>query len=127
MRDLQSNLVNSKSKVPEVLLSYQLIELRGVGFSVLFDLFLFIIPKTLAALLKYVNQYVNSTLRCCKTFVIVNKGTRTVLMKDCPEKLPEKSFNENDIFSMKKVVGSTLDLSTKAFFSLDKYQLKNMG
>ena len=28
---------------------------------------------------------------------------------------------------MKKVVGSTLDLSTKAVFSLGKYQLKNMG
>ena len=26
---------------------------------------------------------------------------------------------------MKKIVGSTLDLSTKAVFSLDKYQLKN--
>ena len=28
---------------------------------------------------------------------------------------------------MKKIVGSTLDLSTKAVFSLDKYQLKNLG
>ena len=28
---------------------------------------------------------------------------------------------------MKKIVGSTLDLSTKAVFSSDKYQLKNMG
>ena len=28
---------------------------------------------------------------------------------------------------MKKIVGLTLDLSTKAVFSLDKYQLKNMG
>ena len=27
---------------------------------------------------------------------------------------------------MKRIVGSTLDLSTKAVFSLDKYQLKNM-
>ena len=27
---------------------------------------------------------------------------------------------------MKKIVGSTRDLSTKAVFSLDKYQLKNM-
>ena len=35
-------------------------------------------------------------------------------------------LKENDIFSMKKIVGSTLDLSTKAVFSLDKYQLKNM-
>ena len=36
-------------------------------------------------------------------------------------------FIENDIFSMKKIVGSILDLSTKAVFSLDKYLLKNMG
>ena len=28
---------------------------------------------------------------------------------------------------MKKIVGSILDLSTKAVFLLDKYQLKNMG
>ena len=28
---------------------------------------------------------------------------------------------------MKKKVGSTLDLSTKAIFSSEKYQLKNMG
>ena len=28
----------------------------------------------------------------------VGKGPRTVLMKDCPLKLPEKSFKENDIF-----------------------------
>ena len=28
---------------------------------------------------------------------------------------------------MKKIVDSTLDLSTKAVFSLDKYQMKNMG
>ena len=55
------------------------------------------------------------------------KGPRTVLMKDCPQKWPEKSFKENDIFSMKKIVGSTLDLSTKPVISLDKYQLKNMG
>ena len=28
---------------------------------------------------------------------------------------------------MKKIVGSTLDLTVKAVFSLDKYQLKNIG
>ena len=28
---------------------------------------------------------------------------------------------------MKKIVGSTLDLSTEADFSLDKYQLKKYG
>ena len=45
-------------------------------------------------------------------------------MKDCPYKWPEKSFIEKDIFSMEKIVGSTLELSAKVFFSLDKYQLK---
>ena len=56
-----------------------------------------------------------------------DKGPQTVLMKDCPQKWPEKSFKENDNFSMKKIVGSTRDLSTEAVFSLDKYQLRNMG
>ena len=28
---------------------------------------------------------------------------------------------------MKKIVGSTLDFSTKVFFSLDKWQFKDMG
>ena len=45
-------------------------------------------------------------------------------MKDCPLKLPEKSFKENDSFSTKKIVGSTLGLSAKKFFSLDKFLLK---
>ena len=40
-----------------------------------------------------------------------------------PIKWPEKSFKM--IFcSMEKIVGSALELSTKAFFSLDKYRLK---
>ena len=41
-------------------------------------------------------------------------------MKDCPQKWPEKSFKENDIFSMKKIVILTLELYTQVFFSLDK-------
>ena len=48
-------------------------------------------------------------------------------MKDCPEKCPEKSFIENDSFSIKKIAGSTLELSAKLFFILDKYLFKNMG
>ena len=55
------------------------------------------------------------------------KGPRTVLMKDCPEKLPEKSFNENDIFSMKKVVGSTLDLSTESLFLIGQVPIEKYG
>ena len=48
-------------------------------------------------------------------------------MKDCPEKWQEKSFKENDIFSMNKIVDSTPELSANVFISLDKYQLKYMG
>ena len=44
-----------------------------------------------------------------------------------PIKRPEKSFIENDSFSIKKIVGLTLELSAKVFFSLDKYLFKNMG
>ena len=36
-------------------------------------------------------------------------------MKDCPYKWREKSFKENDSFSIKKIVGSTLELSAKCF------------
>ena len=45
----------------------------------------------------------------------------------CKGRLGSKGGGGNNIFSMKKIVGSTLDLSPKAVFSLDKYQLKNMG
>ena len=49
--------------------------------------------------------------------------TSDSLNEGLPIKRPEKSFKENNIFSMKKIVGSTHDLSTKAIFSMDKYQL----
>ena len=40
----------------------------------------------------------------------------------------KKSFKEyNSFFPSKKIVGSTLDLSAKVYFSLDKYLSKNMG
>ena len=38
--------------------------------------------------------------------------------------MPDKSFKENYIFSMEKVVGSALELSAKRLFTLDKYRLK---
>ena len=41
--------------------------------------------------------------------------------------MPDKSFKENYIFSMEKVVGSALELSTKRLFTLDKYRLKKYG
>ena len=51
-------------------------------------------------------------------FVVHFEGPLAVLMKDCPKKWPEKSFKENDIFSMTKAVGSTLELTAKAFFCM---------
>ena len=61
-------------------------------------------------------------------FSFINiKGPQTVLMKDCPKENGQKSFKENDIISMKKIEGSILNLPAKVFFSLDDYQLKNMG
>ena len=56
---------------------------------------------------------------CVRTSDSLNEGL--------PIKMTRESFKENDIFSMNKIVGSTLDLSTKAVFSLNKYQLKIMG
>ena len=56
-----------------------------------------------------------------------DKGPRTVLMKDCHKNGKKKHFKDNNSFSIKKIVGSTLELSPKVFFSLDKYQFKNMG
>ena len=48
-------------------------------------------------------------------------------MKDCPLKWPEKSFKENVILFMKKIVGSTLELSAKVLIgqvSIKTYGLK---
>ena len=53
-----------------------------------------------------------------------SKGPRVVLMTDCQLKWPNQSIKENDIFSLKKIVGSTLEIYAKGFFSLDKYQWK---
>ena len=36
-------------------------------------------------------------------------------------KWPDKSFRDNDNFSMGKVVGSVLELSTNRLFTLNKY------
>ena len=65
-----------------------------------------------------------------KTFVLlinVIQRTSDSLNEGLPIKMAREKFQRKCIFSMKKIVGSTLDLSTKAVFSLDKYQLKNMG
>ena len=59
-----------------------------------------------------------------KTFC---ERTSDSLNEGLPIKMTREKFKENYIFYMKKIVGSTLDLSTKAVFSLDKNQLKNMG
>ena len=39
-------------------------------------------------------------------------------------KMPRKKFQRKQHFSIKKTVGSTLELSAKVFFSLDKYLSK---
>ena len=49
------------------------------------------------------------------------------LNEGLPIEMTREKCQRNDIFSMKRIVGSTLDLSTKAVFSLDKYQSKNMS
>ena len=46
--------------------------------------------------------------------------TSDSLNKGLPIKWPEKSFKEDDIFSMKMLVILTLKLYTKVFFALDK-------
>ena len=71
----------------------------------------------------------HSLARCSVLFILTSIFLRTSdsLNEGLPIKMTREKFQENDIFSMKKIVGSTLDLSTKAVFSLDKYQLKNMG
>ena len=56
------------------------------------------------------------------------RGIRTSdsLNERLPIKNGQRSFKENYIFSTKKIVGSTLELSAKVFFSLDNYKLKKM-
>ena len=53
--------------------------------------------------------------------------TSDSLNEGLPIKMTREKFQRKRYFSMKKIVGSTLDLSTKAVFSLDNNQLKNMG
>ena len=64
--------------------------------------------------------FITASFKIQRTSDSLNEGLPIKMTK-------EKFHKENDIFSMKKIVASTLDLSTKAVFSLDNYQLKNMG
>ena len=57
----------------------------------------------------------------------VLQRTSDSLNEGLPIKFTREMFQRKRYFFMKKIEGSTLDLSTKAVFSLDKYQLKNMG
>ena len=54
------------------------------------------------------------------------RRTSDSLNGDLPVKWPDKSLEENDIFSMEKIVGSALQLSAKRLFSLDKNRLKKI-
>ena len=58
---------------------------------------------------------------CDKT---LTSRTSDSLNEGLPIKMAREKFKENNIFSMKKIVGSTYPQKQ---FSLDKYQLKNMG
>ena len=53
--------------------------------------------------------------------------TSDSLYEGLPIKSPGINFKENDSFSIKKIVGSTLELSAKVFFSYDERLFKNMG
>ena len=48
------------------------------------------------------------------------KRTPNSLNAGLPIKWTAKSFKQNDIFSMKKILGLTLELSAKMCFSLEK-------
>ena len=78
-----------------------------------------------------VHQYrdhhaIRENLTWLKRIVFLSR-TSDSLNEGLPIKMTREKFQRKRYFSMKKIVGSTLDLSTKAVFSLDKYQLKNMG
>ena len=60
-------------------------------------------------------------------FLCAVQRTSDSLNEGLPIKMTREKFQRKLYFSTKKILGSTLDLSTKAAFSLDKYQLKNMG
>ena len=57
-------------------------------------------------------------------FELITKRTSDSLNEGLPIKMTREKFQRKRYFSMKEIVGSTLSLSTKAVFSLDKYQLK---
>ena len=67
-----------------------------------------------------------ASLKLCR-LAVTELRTSDSLHEGLPIKMTRKVSKKMIFFSMKKIVGSTLDLSIKAVFSLDKYQLKNMG
>ena len=66
-------------------------------------------------------------MRTNDLFTLHARRTSDSLNEGLPIKMTREKFQRNDIFIMKKIVALTLELSTKAVFSLDKLQLKNMG
>ena len=71
----------------------------------------------------------NSLIICylVKLVYLISISTSDSLNEGLPIKMTREKFQRKRYFSMKKIVCSTLGLSTKAVNSLDKYQLKNMG
>ena len=64
----------------------------------------------------------------CPLISVLYYWTSDSLNEGLPIKMTKEKFQRKlYFFSMKKIVGSTLELCAKAFFSLDKCQLNNMG
>ena len=58
--------------------------------------------------------------------VIMRSRTSDSLNERLPIKWPEKSFKENDIYSMKMIVSST-SIIRKSVFLIGQVPIKNMG
>ena len=76
---------------------------------------------------------IENVIPSCSTFryslyrKVKHQRTSDSLNEGLPIKMTREKFQRKCYFSMKKIAGSILELSTKAIFSLDKYLLKNMG
>ena len=60
-------------------------------------------------------QNMHSCVSCCHVIFGYSDTKDLDLNAVLPIKMGNTSFNENDIFSAEKVVGSALELSTKSF------------
>ena len=86
--------------------------------------------------LQPINLILNNTLCYNKLFpvwkveilqVTINRRTSDSLHEELRMKMAREKFLRKCFISMERIVVSTLELSTKMFFSLDKYRFRNMG